>query len=123
MVMQALIKSTNTDVLTEPGQLYAEIDIDRDERLTKEMRVLLRDIRERFKPETDLNDLCVLYEVTKFKGQDVSPPDFWEHYDNIADLSDTNKLVNINKMDVASLPKSQRLEWIEDRMRDEDQHS
>ena len=51
LIMKTLAKSKTTDILTEPGQLYAEIDIDSDPRLTPEMRDLLHDIRKRFQPE------------------------------------------------------------------------
>ena len=117
LVIKSLARASNTDILTEPGQLYAQIDIETDERLTDEMRELLTDIRTKFKPETDVADRCVLYEVTNYKDNKNCPEDFWDLYTDFAELGNDEKLVNVNKMDTRALPKEIRDEYMAERLR------
>ena len=115
--MIALSQATGIDVLTEPGMLYADIDIDNDDRLTSQMRELLKEIRERFKPETDEHDKMVLYEVTNFKDESNCPADFWEQYEDFAELGN-EKLTNTKKIDLRALTKKAKKLWKKDRQRD-----
>ena len=41
-------------------------DLDRDVRLTDTQKQMIREIRERFEPEENVTDLCILYEVTGY---------------------------------------------------------
>ena len=58
-------------------------DVDRsvkkvsDEMLTEEQRELLNEIREKFKPDEIVADLCILYEITNYKDESAEP-DFWD---------------------------------------------
>ena len=58
-----------------------------DEMLTEEQRELLSEIREKFKPDEIVADLCILYEITNYKDESAEP-DFWDMYMDFFELGD-----------------------------------
>ena len=63
-----------------------------DEELTEEQRELLSEIREKFKPEDIVADLCILYEITNYKDESAEP-DFWDMYMDFFELGDDQNFI------------------------------
>ena len=72
-------------------------------KLTPEQRKLISEIREKFKPDDIVADLCILYEVTGY--QDKSPnADFWPMYMDFFELGEDENLIRQDRMEVKALP-------------------
>ena len=65
-------------------------DLDRDVRLTDTQKQMIREIRERFEPEENVTDLCILYEVTGYQDESAEVG-FWESYKDFFELGDEDQ--------------------------------
>ena len=72
-------------------------DVTEDPNLTDAQKQLLLEIREKFKPDDIVADLCILYEVTKYKDESAEP-DFWDQYQEFAEADMADDLVRKDKL-------------------------
>ena len=72
-------------------------DILGDPQLSQTQKDLLVEIREKFKPADHTPDLCILYEITKYKDESAKA-DFWDHYEDFAEPGDQDALVKPAKL-------------------------
>ena len=54
-------------------------------------------IREKFMPSADIPDLCILYEITKYKDESAKA-EFWDQYEDFAEPGDQDALVKPEKL-------------------------
>ena len=60
--------------------------------LTEEQKKLLNEIREKFKPDEIVADLCILYEITSYKDESAEA-DFWDMYMDFYELGDDQNFI------------------------------
>ena len=80
----------NNDVLVE-----GQYNLVNEELLTEDQRELLLEIREKFDPVEIVADLCILYEVTGYQGDNpANDEDFWANYADYKVLGANQILLN-----------------------------
>ena len=93
------------ELLNEDSEYYASNrDIEEDANLTDAQKQLLLEIREKFKPDDIVADLCILYEVTKYKDESAEP-DFWSQYQEFAEANMVDQLVRKDKLNKGDAQK------------------
>ena len=71
-------------------------------------------IREKFMPAADKSDLCILYEITKYKDESAKA-EFWDQYEDFAEPGDQDALVKpekLNEKDQKVLENLQELDLL-----------
>ena len=84
MIDSALNTRTNQDIIGDPE-------------LSQTQKDLLVMIREKFMPAADIPDLCILYEITKYKDESAKA-EFWDQYEDFAEPGDQDALVKPEKL-------------------------
>ena len=70
---------------------------------------MIKAIIQQFKPEEDVKDLCILYEVTGYRGENSDDPNFWHNYTDFFELGEDSNFIKINNMNKNALDKRQRI--------------
>ena len=95
---QRLANARLSQILNEDSEYYmTNKDITDDPNMTDQQKQLLLEIREKFKPDDIVADLCILYEVTQYKDESAEP-DFWEQYQEFAEADMVDALVRKDKL-------------------------
>ncbi len=67
-----------SELIDDDSEYYrTNKDITEDPQYTESQKQLLLEIRDKFRPEEIVADLCILYEVTKYMDESAEP-DFWD---------------------------------------------
>lgn len=59
--------------------------------MTEVQKGLLKEIREKFDPQTNQADRFILYEVTDFKDECLEAAEFWDQYEDFYQFGDEYK--------------------------------
>ena len=87
----------------------SEKDIKDDPKLSEAQKLLILEIREKFRPMETVTDKCILYEVTKYRDESAEAG-FWEQYDEFAELATEDTLVMKSKISAGDAKKVELIE-------------
>ena len=66
--------------------------------MTRDQKELIQAIIQQFKPEEDVKDLCILYEVTGYQGRLRDDTNFWYNYKDFFELGEDGNFIKKSNM-------------------------
>ena len=73
-----------------------------DSRLTDDQKALLSELRDKFDPDVNISDACLMYEITGYKDKSADN-DFWNSYIDFFELGNDENMVRIGRLDERAL--------------------
>ena len=78
-----------------------------DSRLTDDQKALLSELRDKFDPDANISDACLMYEITGYKDKSADE-DFWNSYIDFFELGNDENMVRIDRLDDRALSHDKR---------------